>query len=149
MSESFSIENFRHVTELHPRWGDMDALGHVNNAVYLTYLEQARVEYVRDLNLWDGSSTAFGFIIARVELDYLRPMTARDTVTIYSRTGRLGNKSMDMEQYITRLTPRGVEPVAKAIITAVAMDYPNNETIPLPGDWREKIISYEPGTVKK
>lgn len=148
MTAPFSIDNFRHVTEVHPRWGDMDALGHVNNAVYLTYLEQARVEYVLDLQLWDASASSLGFIMARVELDYLRPLTARDTVTIYTRTSRMGTKSMEMEQYITRLTARGIEPVAKSLITVVAMDYPNNITIPLPDEWRAKITDYEPGVVK-
>jgi acyl-CoA thioester hydrolase len=61
----------RFVYDCHMRWGDMDAFAHVNNTAYVTYLEQARVAMFFDR--YDGSF-AKGTVIARHEIDYLRPV---------------------------------------------------------------------------
>jgi acyl-CoA thioester hydrolase len=61
----------RFVYDCHMRWGDMDAFAHVNNTAYVTYLEQARVAMFFDR--YDGSF-ARGTVIARHEIDYLRPV---------------------------------------------------------------------------
>lgn len=61
----------RFVYECHMRWGDMDAFAHVNNTAYVTYLEQARVAMFFDRY---DSSFARGTVIARHEIDYLRPV---------------------------------------------------------------------------
>ncbi len=86
-------EGFRHQYAIQVRWGDMDALGHVNNAVYLTYLEQARVDYTRrELKLWDGAAGKIGLIMARVEIDFKLPLFAGDDVHVFTRMVRLGQK---------------------------------------------------------
>ncbi|GAA2089514.1 thioesterase family protein [Streptomyces albiaxialis] len=66
------------------RWSDMDAFGHVNNAVYLRYLEEARIDFTSRLARQSAPS-AFtgGSVVARHEIDYLRPLTHQhDPVTI-------------------------------------------------------------------
>jgi acyl-CoA thioester hydrolase len=66
----------RFVYECHMRWGDMDAYAHVNNTAYVTYLEQARVAMFFDRY---DSSFARGTVIARHEIDYLRPVVYHPT----------------------------------------------------------------------
>jgi len=66
----------RFVYECHMRWGDMDAYAHVNNTAYVTYLEQARVAMLYDTH---GSTIARGSVIARHEIDYLRPVVYHPT----------------------------------------------------------------------
>ncbi len=61
----------RFVYDCHMRWGDMDAFAHVNNTAYVTYLEQARV--AKFFDRYDGTF-AKGTVIARHEIDYLRPV---------------------------------------------------------------------------
>lgn len=61
----------RFVYDCHMRWGDMDAYAHVNNTAYVTYLEQARVAMFYDRY---GATMAQGSVIARHEIDYLRPV---------------------------------------------------------------------------
>ncbi len=134
--------NFRHATGLQVRWGDMDALGHVNNAVYLTYLEQARITYTRDLNIWEGNTSDLGMIMARVVLDYKLPLTSVDAITVYTRVSRLGTKSYDMEQMIIR---QDETVVAVATITIVVFDYTTQQSVPIPAAWRARYIDYEPG----
>ena len=93
-----SCPTFRFFHPIIVRYGDLDPQGHVNNAAFLTYLEHARVNYIRHLGLWDGKSfLKIGFILARIELDYKAPILMTDEVEVGVRTSRLGNKSLDME----------------------------------------------------
>jgi acyl-CoA thioester hydrolase len=139
------IPDFRHSTEIQIRWGDMDALGHVNNAVYLTYLEQARVQYMADMRMWDARVSRMGLIMARVVLDYKLPLLATDRVaTVFSRVSRLGNKSFDMAQLITRRVNDEYEIAAEGTITLVVFDYPANQSIAIPEEWRAAFKAYEP-----
>ncbi len=139
------IPDFRHSTEIQIRWGDMDALGHVNNAVYLTYLEQARVQYMADLRIWDARVSRLGLIMARVVLDYKLPLLATDRVaTVFSRVSRLGNKSFDMAQIIARQVKGEYEIAASGTITLVVFDYTANQTVLIPDEWRAAFIDYEP-----
>jgi len=65
------MSDYRFFHPISVRYGDLDPQGHVNNAGFLTYMEGARVSYIRRLGLWDGKSfLEIGFILARVELDY-------------------------------------------------------------------------------
>jgi acyl-CoA thioester hydrolase len=139
------LNDFRHSTEIQIRWGDMDALGHVNNAVYLTYLEQARVQYMADLRMWDARVSKLGLIMARVVLDYKLPLLATDRmVTVFSRVSRLGSKSFDMAQIIARRVNDNYEAAASATITLVVFDYPANQSVPIPDEWRAAFAAYEP-----
>jgi acyl-CoA thioester hydrolase len=67
-------ESRRHVHEFHVRFGDIDALGHVNNCRYLTYLEDARVAMFRLDPMREGRDPVNGLVIARHEIDYKRPL---------------------------------------------------------------------------
>jgi acyl-CoA thioester hydrolase len=137
-------DGFRHGYALPVRYADMDTLGHVNNAKYLTYVEQARITYVRDLGLWDGKASPYGIIMARAEVDYRSPVTMDDgEALVFSRTTRIGGKSFEMEHLV--MVERGGLPVlaARAVIVGVAFDYQNNATITVPEDWRAKIAAYE------
>ena len=124
------------------RYGDLDPQGHVNNAAYLTYLEHARVNYIRHLDLWDGKSfLKIGFILARVELDYKAPILMTDSIEVGVRTSRLGNKSLDMEYLVRQIGGGTVYGEAKTV--QVAYDYQQRETIPLLPSWRETLSIFE------
>lgn len=137
-------EGFRHRHAIAVRYGDMDTLGHVNNSKYLTYIEQARITYVRDLALWDGKLGDYGIIMARAVVDYRVPVTMDDgEAVIFSRTARIGTKSFEMEHLV--MVERGGHPVvaAQASIVGVAFNYSANATIAVPDEWRAKINGYE------
>lgn len=136
-------EGFRHAAPIQIRWGDVDALGHVNNATYLTYLEQARVTYFQALGLWDGLTGKVGPIMARCEIDYRLPLVAADQVVVYTRCTRLGTRSFDTEQLITRLRDGGSEVAAQSRIILVVYDYSTLRSTPMPELWREKLRAYE------
>lgn len=139
-------EGFRHVTRLTVRFGDMDAMGHVNNAKFLTYMEQGRILYTQDVVAVDTSDwNNLGIILARVELDYKLPITFGETVIVYTRCSRIGNKSFDLDYVVLLEREDGNHPVAamgKSVM--VAYDYATGQTIPIADRHRQRIIAYEP-----
>ncbi len=133
-----------HACPIQIRWGDLDAMGHVNNATYLTYCEQARLEFIGTIGLWDGKLDSLGLIMARAEIDYKLPLTDRDAIIVYTRVGHIGTKSFQMEQHIVRQSdPPAL--AAAAIITGVAFDYKRGQSAPIPQVWRDKLAPYSVG----
>jgi acyl-CoA thioester hydrolase len=132
--------NFFHPIEI--RYGDLDPQGHVNNASYLTYFEQARVAYVRHLGLWDGQTFIdVGFILADAHLNFTAPAVFGQPVQVGVCVERLGNKSFSM-RYLLQETSSGHE-IASGSTVLVAYNYRQKITIPLPDEWREIIASFE------
>lgn len=134
--------DFRFFQPIVVRYGDLDPQGHVNNAGFITYLEHARVSYIRELGLWDGKSfLEIGFVLARIELDYKTPIQLTDEVEVGVRVSRLGNKSLDMEYLIKEPATGMVFAAGKTV--QVAYDYYEKKTIPLLESWRQAIIGFE------
>ena len=91
-----ALKGFKTVTEVPVRFRDTDAMGHVNNAVYLSYLEQARVAYFHEVYGYTKPED-FGIIVARVEIDYKSPLFVGETVLVGIRATRIGGASFDAE----------------------------------------------------
>ena len=123
------------------RFGDIDALGHLNHAKYLTFMEQARYKYMEHIGLWrvaDGFGS-LGQIVAHVACDYKRPAQLGQVVVVAARVSRLGTKSISME---FQLTVAGEE-VALGRSVQVAYDYQAGQSIPLPEAWRDQVRQFE------
>ena len=134
---------FFHPTEV--RYGDLDPQGHVNNAKYLTYFEQARVYYLIELGLFtkDQSFMDIGLIIADVHIKYNAPTHYGDEIKTGVRTSKIGNKSMIVEHVVMNVNTGEI--MAKGEIVTVAFDYRAKQTIPVPEEWRETITKFENG----
>lgn len=134
---------FRHHYPLQVRWGDMDALGHVNNAVFLTYLEQSRLSYVKQLGLRDERPDRPGLILARIAIDFKQPLFADDDVHVFTRVIRLGGRSFETEQWVMALKSGQLTVAAQATTTVVVYDYAARQSAPIPAVWRTLIRAYE------
>jgi acyl-CoA thioester hydrolase len=121
------------VHELHPRFRDLDALGHVNNAVMVTFLEQARFQWWRGY-LAGRSFEREGFLIARVEADYRLPILLEDMVRIEVRCIRIGNSSFDCAYRVTRGADGAV--LAEGKTVQVMLDFKTNRPTPLTAEAR-------------
>jgi acyl-CoA thioester hydrolase len=88
----------RHIYPCPLRWSDMDAFGHVNNVVFLRYLEEARVDLMWRLGPGaEGESFSGGVVVARHEIDYVKPLVHRHTpVTVETWVTRIGAASLDL-----------------------------------------------------
>ncbi|MDT0377648.1 thioesterase family protein [Streptomyces sp. DSM 42041] len=85
----------RHTFACTLRWSDMDAFGHVNNVVFLRYLEEARIDFMfRLARKADSGAFTGGSVVARHEIDYLRPLVHRhEPVTVETWVTKVGAAS--------------------------------------------------------
>src|SRR5438874_9759182 len=113
---SASGADVTHEKEIEIRWRDLDAFDHVNHVVFLPYLEEVRDEWLG--RVLDDAALVWGYVIARVEIDYRRELTLEDDV-IVARCSleRLGTKSVvTSESLLTRGGDTAAE--AKAVLVA-------------------------------
>jgi acyl-CoA thioester hydrolase len=134
-------ERFRFSTSLEVRWRDLDSMGHVNNAVYFTYLEQARVHYLHELSILSSVPSDVGFIIASTSCQYKYPLSLGEQVTIYARVSEMRNSSFVFDYLIEG---KAGKLAATARTVQVCYDYENGHSISIPDDWRQAIVAYEP-----
>lgn len=128
------------IHRLDVRFRDCDPLGHVNNAVYLTYLEQTRFNHWR--SLWDFGPDlppgTPGVILARVECDYKRPARYGDTLEIRMRVAAVGRSSFQYEYEIVDAQGRTV---ALARTVQVMYDYAAEKPVPIPDHIRALLAA--------
>ena len=133
---------FRFYHPIEVRYGDLDPQGHLNNAKYLTYMEQARIAYVQHLGLWTGGSFLdIGIILAEARLTFKAPIRWGQPIQVGVRVDRLGNKSFDL-LYTIEDAQSGSEK-ANGVTVQVAYDYHTGQTIAIPIEWRETITKFE------
>ncbi len=118
------------------RFRDLDAMNHVNNAVFLTYLEQARFHFLEHLGLARRDEEP-PLILARVEIDFRAPASFGEEVEIGVRGGRVGTKSFELE-YELRV---GERVVVEARSVQVGYDYARGETVELRSEWRDALTA--------
>lgn len=136
------MPDFRYFHEIEVRYGDLDPQAHVNNAKFLTYMEQGRIAYIRDLGLWDGRSFFdIGIILAEARVTFLAPIHFGQKVKVGVRVSEIGNKSMTMEYML--LDGESGEKLATGSSVLVAYDYRLAQTRRIPDHWRETITRFE------
>jgi acyl-CoA thioester hydrolase len=107
-----------HEKEIEIRWRDLDAFAHVNHVVFLTYLEEVRDEWLG--RVLGDAELVWGYVIARVEIDYRRELTLEDDVVLARCSlERLGTKSVTTSESVAT---RDGETVAEAKAVLVARD---------------------------
>lgn len=132
------VEGFPLVRAQEVEFRDLDGLGHVNNAVYLSYLENAKVAYLREV-AGAGELEDLG-IVADVKISYRSPAFFGETLAFGIRVGEVGTKSLTFEFEV-----RGGDGrlVAEGSSVHVAFDYARREAIGVPEEWRRRIDAYE------
>jgi len=134
---------FTHKMKMNVRFSDMDAMGHVNNAKYLTYLEEARINYFNNILNLSEESLDYQAVIAKVEINYLNQIKLGDKLEIYTRIFRLGNKSFDFEILVV-INNNGEKIIASSSITKmVGFNYRTQQTVTLPDYFRKAVRNYE------
>jgi acyl-CoA thioester hydrolase len=141
--------DFAHRHEVEVRLSDTDAMGHVNNARYLTYVEIARVAYYERVT---GNALPIGvhgaeegMILAEIRMTYRSPAFYGEMLTVETRVERIGRSSFGMAHRITAPESRygPARLVAVADSTLVSYDYREECPIPVPDEWRAAMESFE------
>ncbi len=131
------MDGFPFVYREDVRFRDLDGMGHVNNAVFHTYMESARIAYLEAQGA--GSNPQAALILARMEVDFRSPISLGERVEVGVRPARLGTRSFDLE-YEVRANGRLA---AEARSVLVGYDYTRGESVEIPAEWREWLESSE------
>ena len=122
--------------EINVRFRDLDAMGHVNNSVYLTYLEEARAALWRAL-IGKRGLKEINFIVAEITCKYKSPAHYGETLIVNVKLSRIGSKSFDFKYDILEKTSGRL--VAEANSVQVFYDYKKNKTITIPEHLKPKF----------
>jgi acyl-CoA thioester hydrolase len=135
----------RHLVEV--RLSDTDAMGHVNNAKYLTYCEMARIRYWTDVTgepIAPGHEGAESLILAEARITYRAPVFHGERVTVETRATRLGRSSFVLEHRLTAQMPDQTSRlVATSESVMVRYDYATERPTPLGPAFVAAIERYE------
>jgi acyl-CoA thioester hydrolase len=132
------LSGFPYVWPVEVRFRDLDALGHVNNAVFLTYLESARIGYWLELTGRTGLA-GVDVILARVEIDYRSQANYREQLDVGVRIAAVGQSSVTMELKVVAREPQRL--IAESRNVMVFFDYAANRSRPLPDELRRKLTA--------
>lgn len=122
-----------------PRFGETDALGHVNNASYFSYLEEARIRFFEEIG-YNISSKEWNFILASTKCDFVNQGYFNQQMTINTYVSRIGTKSFQLEHDI--ICSQTGEIIAKANAIIVYFDFEKQKSAPIPGLLKEGLMSY-------
>jgi acyl-CoA thioester hydrolase len=126
------------------RFRDLDSMGHVNNAVYFTYFENARIAYWRAVP-GVRSRRSLNYILARAECDFRSPATLEDDLCCHVRVASFGRSSFSFE-YLLRDESAG-RVVAEGRSVQVMFDYATRRAEPLDPDVKAAIMTFEGRTI--
>jgi acyl-CoA thioester hydrolase len=137
---------FRLVHEIRPRFRDTDAMGHINNAVYFTYLEVARMAY------WErvadpADRGRVPFILAHAACDFRSEARVDETLEVGVRCTWIGTRSYELVYEIREQRTRRL--VAEARSVLVGFDYAARRSIPIPESLRRRMEAFEGRTLDR
>ena len=89
------VQTFTHPIDV--RFRDMDSLGHINNSVYLTYVESCRVRWMQHVGIGESNGLVkLSLILAHASINFRKPATIEDSIFVTTTVTKIGTKSFDM-----------------------------------------------------
>lgn len=128
------MDGFPFVHQLTVRFRDVDAMGHVNNAVFSTYLEDTRMRFFFDRGV-ASSLDDIRIVVARIEIDFRSPIAYGEAVAVGVRVSRFGTKSFDLDSEIHA----DGRVAARSTTVCVGYDYGTATTLTIPEAWRKLL----------
>jgi acyl-CoA thioester hydrolase len=133
------LSGYSHLTHLPVVWSDQDLFAHVNNLVYLRWAEHSRVEYLLRVGLWRSEADGHEPILARLEVDYRRPVLFPGSVSVGTRVTRIGNTSFQMNHIVVC-----EDFIAAEVDSVIVMlDIATKRPVRVPGESRRLIAAIE------
>ncbi|EMR01264.1 acyl-CoA thioesterase [Cesiribacter andamanensis] len=140
------MQEFKFSQPVEVRYADLDTMRHVNNAIYLTYIEQARSGYLAASCQWDWNQ--LGMVLAKTDINYRTPIHFQHRPLVWIRTSKLGKSSITQEVVISEKDRKDVI-YATATVVLVHIDYKSGRPLPLPDYIRQRLRTYEPHKIEE
>ena len=128
------LDDFPFHHSIKTRWRDLDAFRHVNNATFLSYIEDARILFFKR---WGINLKEKSLIVASVKIDYINQLKHPSNIIIGQKVSRLGTKSYDIQSAVFEKESKLL--ICCSTITSVCYDFINKKTIPI---YKEIIDDY-------
>jgi len=136
------LKDFPVIVKIPVAWGDMDALGHVNNIRYFKYFETARIKYFEEIELADiMQKSIVGPILASTSAKFIKPVIYPDMISIGTRITSLKENKFSMD-YLIESEKVGTAAIGEAVI--VIIDYKSSQKVQLPLSVEKKILQLQP-----
>lgn len=143
-----SVESFRHRIPLQIRFNDIDMLGHLNNSVYLTFMDLAKARYFKAANSdQDVDIREMGVVIVNLNVNFFAPVFFDDEIEVETATVAIGEKSITLEQRIYSVPNHQIKCTCRTIMSG--FDIKTNTSMPISDEWIEKLERYENRPLKK
>jgi len=145
-----SGDAFHFSTSIKIRFRDLDAFGHVNNAVYFTYMEMARTEYFthvgllkreQSLSFSENERPPVFFILAEAACQFKAPIQMDTQLIVKTRVHSLRNSSFSMEYHFVDQATGQIVAIGRTI--NVTYDYSASRSVPMPKEWRAALTTFE------
>ena len=128
------LDDFPFHHTIKTRWRDLDAFRHVNNATFLSYIEDARILFFKR---WGINLKEKSLIVASVKIDYINQLKHPSNIIIGQKISRLGTKSYDIQSAVFEKESKLL--ICCSTITSVCYDFINKKTVPI---YKEIIDDY-------
>lgn len=137
------LKYYKHFTPVKVRFSDLDIAGHLNNAKYQTFMEEARIAHFHDVCSKAKSCLDFNVVMSKISIDFIKPIEFGDDIIIYTRIFNITEHSHEVHQLFVRREKDKHEIVATAQSVMAAFDYHTKKLTTFPEEYREAIRSFE------
>ncbi len=117
-----NFDQYKNQLNIVVRYGDLDTYRHVNNKAFVSYLEDARIYYMKEVMQFTPKNMDYEVVVGRIDISYLAPLFLYDDVWVYTRCSNIGNKSYELESIIIKMVDNKRIVAAKALVTMVSYD---------------------------
>lgn len=135
------IKHFRHHMPLQMRFNDIDLLGHLNNSVYFTFMDLAKVRYFQDVLGDELTFKGHTVVIVNVNCDFCAPTFFDDEIEVETAIVAIGDRSLTLEQRVFSPADGRVRCRCRTIMSG--FDTKTMTSVPISEEWRKAIHAYE------
>lgn len=132
---------FRHCMPMQIRFTDIDMLGHLNNNIYLQFMDLAKIDYFENVLGRRVDMSHLNMVVVNVEIDFLSATFFGEQVEVWTQTTHIGNKSLRLEQRVVESSTREIKAVARTVMAGY--DAATNHGMAIQPEWRRAICAFE------
>lgn len=132
---------FKHTMDVQIRFNDIDALGHVNNAVYMEFFDLGKSRYFTEVNGGPVDWRSANVVVANVNCNYLAPIYFNEPIAVQTQTEYVHERSVKLLQQLINTTTGEVK--CQCVVIMVGFDVKAGVSAPITEDWKTKIAEYE------
>lgn len=135
------VAPFKHTMNVQIRFNDIDALGHVNNAVYMEFFDLGKANYFTEVNGGPVDWRTANVVVANVNCNYLAPIYFHEPMAVQTQAVYLHDRSLKLLQQL--INTKTGEVKCQCQVVMVGFDVKNGTSAPIADDWKEKLTTYE------